>query len=61
MSAFVLTMFWVYVFCATASLFDLFGEHPRSRPPFSVGADSAAFILNLALVAWAAYLTWGAS
>ncbi len=59
MSAFVLTMFWIYAFCALVALIGLLGEHPREQKPRGVGTDCASFIIHLAIMAWAAYLTWG--
>ena len=59
MSAFVLVMFWVYLFCAVIALFSLMEEHPREVKPRNVGFDCANFITHLAIMAWAAYLTWG--
>ena len=60
MSIFTLVMFWAYLFCVVVALIQLIGEHPRLRKPATVGEDCASFIIHLAIMAWAAYLTWGA-
>ena len=60
MSAFILTMFWIYLIVSVLALADLLvSDYPRIEKPRAVGFDCARLILNLAIVAWTAYLLWG--
>ncbi len=60
MDAYLTVMFWSSVLSVFCYSLRLLSEHPRIQAPVSTGQDAFNLIQAIALLAWVAFLKYGA-